>query len=202
MEGNGDKEKYMAVRDRRLRGGVPARSHLAIVNTDVSTPLRALFHQIIVYAGTGKIHTLFVLCHGYAGTNRRMLVSADVGGMGLQLGQEGVVHSNVGLWGQIKNKLRNIVIYACAAADTQPGNEASTADGRYLLGALALITNADVYASNRIQWYTTYQDLPAGAFNFGRWEGKLYKFAANTGLGSIVPSVPVELTRVLNGTAP
>jgi hypothetical protein len=122
--------------------------------------------------------------------------------MGLQLGTEGLLHSNVGLWGQIKNKVSNIVIYACAAADTEPGNENTTADGKYLMGALALTTNADVYASDRIQWYLTYKGLHNGAHNFGTWEGTLYKFPAQTGMGTAVASVPVELTAVLNGTAP
>ena len=195
-------QKYMAVRDRRLRGGIPAHAHLAIQNTDASTTLRGLFHHVIAYAGSGKIHSLFVLCHGYAGLNPRLHVSADAGGMGLQLGREGVMHSNVAQWSHIKNKVGNIVIYACAAADTERGSENTTADGRYLMGALALHTNADVYASNRIQWYSTYSGLRNGAFDFNAWEGDLYRFRASTGQGSVVASVPVEFTAVLNGTAP
>jgi hypothetical protein len=195
-------QRYMAVRDRRLMGGVPAHAHLAIQNTDAKTSVKGVLHQISAHAGAGKFHTLFILCHGYAGANLHLNVSADAGGMGLQLGKEGLLHSNVGLWGQIKNKVSNIVIYACAAADTEPGNENTKADGKYLMGALALTTNADVYASDRIQWYLTYKGLHNGAYNFGTWEGQLYKFPAQTGMGTAVASVPVELTAVLNGTAP
>jgi hypothetical protein len=194
-------QKYMALRDRRLQGGVPAHQHLAIENTGPATPLRGAFNHIRAYAGSGKIHTLFILCHGYAGENLRLQVSADAGGMGLQLGREGVMHANVGQWGHIKSKVSNIVVYACAAADTEPGNQYTAADGRYLMGALALSTGADVYASNRIQWYSTYNGLRNGAFNFSDWEGDLYRFPANTGQGAIVASAPVELTAVLNGTA-
>jgi hypothetical protein len=195
-------QNYMAVRDKRLQGGVPARPHLAIQNTDATTPLRGVFNHINAYARLGKIHSLFVLCHGYAGENDRLNFSADAGGMGLELGREDVTHANVGQWANIKNKVSNIVVYSCAAADTEPGNENTDADGRYLMGALALCTNADVYAADRIQWFGTYRDLPNGAFDFGAWEGDLYKFSANTGQGIVVASVPVEFTDVLNGTAP
>ena len=195
-------QRYMAVRDKRLMGGVPAHAHLAIYNTDATVPIRNVLNSINSYATAGKIHTLFILCHGYAGQNPRLHVSADAGGMGLQLGKEGLLHSNVAQWGHVKGKITNIVIYACAAADTQLGNEFTVADGRYLMGSLALSTNADVYASDRIQWYLTHKGLRNGAFNFGAWEGQLLKFSGSTGQGSAVAGVPVELTSVLTGTAP
>jgi uncharacterized protein YycO len=192
----------MAVRDKRLPGGVPSRANLAIHNTDASTPLRGLFNHVRLYAGAGKINSAFVLCHGYAGANKALNLSMDAGGMGLQLGQEGLRHSNVAEWTQIKNKVTNIIVYACAAADTQPGNENTKADGKYLMGALALHTNANVYAADKIQWYFTYRGMPTGAFNFGAWDGQLFMFSGSTGRGVPVPSVPVEFTDVLNGTAP
>lgn len=190
-------QKYMAVRDRRLRGGVPPREHLEIQNTDASTPLRSLFNHVTRYAGSGKIHSLFVLCHGYAGADKRINVSLDAGGMGLQLGREGLRHSNVAQWTQIKNKVSNIVVYSCAAADTQPGNENTNADGKYLMGALALHTNSDVYAADKIQWYYTYKGMPNGAFDFRDWEGQLYKFSAGNGLSSPVTKAPREFAELL-----
>ena len=189
----------MVVRDRRLHGGVPARHGLVIQNMDASTPMRILFNHVAHASQGGKIHTLFVLCHGYAGIDRRLRVSMDAGGMGLQLGKEGVTQQNVNAWTAIKNRVSNIVVYACAAADTQPGNEYTAADGRYLMGALALCTNADVYAADKIQWYHMYHGLRRGAFNFATWEGQLLRFSHDTGAGTPVPSVPVELTDVLNG---
>jgi len=180
---------------------VPARAHLAIYNTDATTPIRNVLNSITSYAGGGKIHTLFILCHGYAGENSRLRVSMDAGGMGLELGKEGLLHSNVDQWRQVRNKMENIVVYACAAADTQLGNELTKADGRYLMGALALQTNADVYAADSIQWYETYKGLRNGAFKFADWEGQLLKFSASTGMSVPVASVPDELTAVLHGTA-
>jgi len=187
----------MAIHDRRLRGGVPARPHLAIHNTDASTPLRTVFHHINHYAGSGKIHSLFILCHGYAGANKRLNMSLDAGGMGLQLGREGLHQANVNQWIQIKNKVRYIVIYACAAADTGLGNENTEADGRYLMGALALCTNADVFAANQIQYYYTHSNLRNGAFDFKDWDGDLYKFSAINGLGMTTNKAPVELAQLL-----
>ena len=92
----------------------------------------------------GKISGIFVLCHGYAGEIPRQQVCADAGGMGLQLGRDDVVHANVALWTAIQGCAENIVVYACAAGDTEPGSQGTTADGAYLMGALAIHTGATV----------------------------------------------------------
>jgi hypothetical protein len=195
---------YVALRDRRLKGGVPARPHLYIINTDGSTPLRTAFGGINSAArASGTIHTLFILCHGYAGSNPRLGVCMDAGGMGLQLGQENVLHNNVRMWMAIRNRVQNIVVYACAAADTEPGNEGTRADGRYLMGALAIHTNANVYAADRIQWYGTANNNPKGAFNFGAWEGQLWYFPPSGAPPSpLAGSPPAEFDDVIAGTAP
>lgn len=194
---------YLALRDRRLGGGVPARARLHIVNTDATTPLSGAFSQINAAARVGgKIHSMFVLCHGYAGSNQRARVSMDAGGMGLQLGREAVVHGNVNLWSAIKDKVQNIVVYSCGAADTQPGNEFTTADGRYLMGAMAIHTNANVFAADRIQWYSTHNGLANGRFDFGAWEGQLFFFPPSGGDPTPVAAPPVEFSAVMGGTAP
>ena len=141
-----------------------------------------------------------MLCHGYAGENARKKVCMDAGGMGLQLGSEGLMHSNVSLWKSIYNKVQNIVIYSCAASNTEHGDEGSTADGRYLMGALATYTNASVYAADRIQWYI--KDKIDNNIDFGDWEGTLWCFTPH----GIVPPLtvsraPIELGDVLSGAA-
>ena len=192
--------RYLALRDRRLEGGVPARPRLGIINTDEHTPLAEAFARIRGYVRLGRIHTLYILCHGYAGENPRGRVSMDAGGMGLQLGREDVTHANVGQWSAIKGGVANIVVHSCAAADTQPGNQGSVADGRYLMGALAIHTGADVYAADIIQWYHNYKDnLKRGRFEFGEWEGNLWHFPPNGAGGGIVPYAPVELADVFAG---
>lgn len=196
--------RYFALRDRRLEGGVPSRTNLSIFNTSESTPLANAFASIngVAAGAGGKIHSMFVLCHGYAGENTRTGMSMDAGGMGLELGREGVFHTNVAMWSAIANKVDNIVVYSCAASDTQPGNEGTTADGRYLMGAMAIHTNANVYAADRIQWYGTFNDLSNGRYEFGAWEGTLYKFPPSGNPPTIVARPPVEFTDVMMGSAP
>lgn len=194
---------YLALRDRRLAGGVPARGNLHIVNTSASIPLGNAFAQInSASKASGKIDTMFVFCHGYAGQNAAANVSMDAGGEGLQLGREGVFHRNVARWNAIANKVTNIVIYACAAANTEPGNQGTTADGRYLMGAIAIHTNANVYAADRIQWYSTYNGLANGRYEFGEWEGQLLYFPPSGAPPTVVASPPVEFADVMSGSAP
>jgi hypothetical protein len=193
---------YLALRDRRLQGGVPARSHLSIINTDATTPLATVFRQIkSVSQAVGMIHSMFILCHGYAGSNERRQVCTDAGGMGLQLARENVLHTNVDLWREIRNRVLNIVVYSCAAGDTQSGNEGTTADGRYLMGAMAIHTNATVYAADRIQWYGTFNNIPSGRFDFGAWEGQLWRFPSDGTRPIPVDRAPVEFADVMFGSA-
>lgn len=192
---------YVALHDRRLEGGVPNRPRLGIINTDEKTGLHSAFLQINGFAQWGKINSLFILCHGYAGENTKAAVCMDAGGMGLELEKEDVLHSNVIRWTAIKDKVSNIVVYACGACDTQPGNEGTDADGRYLMGALAIHTNAWVYAADKIQWYDTYKDLKDGRFDFGDWEGQLWAFPPNGSSPTPVLGAPVEFSNVMSGSA-
>jgi hypothetical protein len=196
--------RYLALHDRRLVGGVPARPWLYIMNTDSSIPLAAAFHEIsATVRWAGKIHTMFILCHGYAGENVRARVSTDAGGMGLQLGKEDMLHTNVDRWVAIRDRVESIVVYSCAAANTERGNEGTSADGRYLMGALAIYTNADVYAADRIQWYSTWQNKADGAFDWGKWEGKLWYFPPSGAPPTrVMGRAPVEFGDVLAGSAP
>jgi hypothetical protein len=194
---------YMALRDRRLQGGVPARPSLRIANVDGNTPLSSAFGSITAAARSGgRINTLFIFCHGYAGSNRNAQMSMDAGGMGLQLGRENVLHTNVGMWTSIRNKVDNIVVYSCAASNTEQGNQGTTADGKYLMGALALHTNATVFAADRIQWYSTYNGASNGRFEFGEWEGQLWEFPPDGTSPIPRDNAPVEFSDVMAGTAP
>lgn len=194
---------YLTLRDRRLSGGVPARKHLFIVNTNASMPLRDAFSRIRTAARVGgKLNSIFIMCHGYAGSNPNAQTSCDAGGMGLQLGREDVLHSNVSLWEAIKNSAENIVVYSCAAANTEPGNRGTTADGQYLMGALAIHTNAHVFAADRIQWYSTHNNLANGRYDFGAWEGRLWHFPPSGSSPNSVSRPPVEFSDVMNGKAP
>jgi len=195
--------RYLALRDRRLKGGVPARDRLYIINTDGTTPLARAFNEInatVRYAGA--FHTMFVFCHGYAGTNPRGLVSMDCGGQGLELGAESVLHRNVAMWSAIKNQVQHIVIYACAAANTLPDNFGTKYDGRYLMGALAIHTGAHVYAADLIQWYSRYGGLTNGRFMFRDWEGQLWYFPPSGDYPEVVSAPPVEFSDVMLASTP
>ena len=186
--------EYLILRDRRLHGNLPLLAAVAITcNLDGTTPLTNAFNRVntAITLNRGKLNTLFILCHGYAGSNNRAQMSMDAGGMGLQLGREDVLHSNVDKWTAIKDKVSNIVVYSCAASNTEAGNEGTTADGSYLMGALAIYTNADVYAADRIQWYQQ------NNYNFGNWEGQLKHFPPSGAPGTIVSRPPVELSEVI-----
>jgi len=165
---------------------------LNIISTSGSDPLQNVFDQVNeLKQEHGKMHSMFILCHGYAGSSSNLMMSGDFGGQGLQLGTENILHNNVSAWEEIEDTVSNIVVYACAAANTEAGNEFTTEDGEYLMGALAIHTNAVVYAADRIQWYTP------GDFDFGQWEGRLLKFKPSGAPPTEVSGVPVgfnELT--------
>lgn len=187
--------EYLILRDRRLSGSLPFLESIAITcNLNASTPLQTAFSRVdtAVMLNGGKLHTIFILCHGYAGSNRRARVSMDAGGMGLQLGKEDVLHSNVSMWEAISGKADNIVVYSCAASNTEAGNEGTAADGKYLMGALAIHTNATVYGGDRIQWYN-----PSN-YDFGRWEGQLWRFPPTGEPGTPATRPPVGLQEALD----
>ena len=188
--------RFVALRDQRLNGTVQVTPQLLTITVDEATSLFQAFHAIGTAAGPTRVKAMFVLCHGFAGQNKQRGLCMDAGGMGLLLGRENLRHSNVSFWRFMRERIENIVIYACAAADTQPGNEGSTSDGRYLMSALALHTNADVYAADRIQYY-----VPGigSSYNFGAWEGTLFHFTPSGAVNS-VRRAPYEFADVLNGS--
>lgn len=110
--------------------------------------------------------------------------------MGMQLGAEGVFHNNVSRWTAIAGTVKRIVVYACSAAATRPDNRGTTADGKYLMGALAIHTGAFVYAADQNQSYDTIGKH--GRFYMRDWEGQVWEFPPS-GAGpkqtTLVPSI-------------
>ena len=186
----------IVLHDVRLEGVAPAGRNISTMRLSESTPLASAFTLIRTLKQLDGMQRLFVLCHGYAGESERGEVCGDFGGMGLQLGADDVLHENISLWRSIRGCVSQIVVYSCGAADTQPENRGSHADGKYLMGALAIHTNATVYAADRIQWYDTGY-FGDGTINFGSWEGTLWKFQPS---GTFAPApgnrVPVEVGEV------
>lgn len=181
---------FIILRDLRLGGNLTARC--PVVNAGPATTLSAIFSSIRAACGaSGRIDTLFILCHGYAGTNDRARVCMDAGGMGLELGGEALLHTNVSRWEAIAGLCQHIVVYACAAANTEVGNEGSRADGKYLMGALAIHTRATVYAADRIQWYDPRK------MDFGEWEGNLWAFTPSSAPATVAKAAPTDISALL-----
>lgn len=189
--------EYVVLRDLRLTGNLPGTTaswwhNLNHVSVYASIHLRTAFRLIRDYhTEHGKMHSLFILCHGFAGSSTVRQQSGDFGGQGLQLGLENVTHANVGNWTAIAGFFENIVVYACGAANTEQGAEFTAEDGQYLMGALAIHTRADVYAANRIQWYNPRN------FDFGSWEGQLYRFPPSGQGATPVSAPPVEFSSMV-----
>jgi hypothetical protein len=187
------KSNFVVLHDNRLKGVMPPRRpHLRVINVGEHISLHLVFGHI---KATKHIHTIFILCHGYAGEDPKGARCLDRGEGGLELGKEEVIHSNVAMWRTIVNSAENIVVYACGAGDTQPGYEGTDFDGRYLMGALAIHTNSTVFAADRVQFY-----LPnnGGHIDFGDWEGTLWRFPPNGAAPSAVPRAPVELNDIVS----
>lgn len=185
--------KSVILHDRRLAGGAPIGRGITTIRLDGSTLLSLAFSAIKTLVRLDGMQNLYILCHGYAGQSERGLVCGDMGGEGLELGKEGVMHTNVARWSALRGDLENIVVHSCGAADTQPENVGTHADGKYLMGSLAIHTSATVYAGDRIQWYAG----ATGTIDFGKWEGTLWKFTPS-GSFSAAPGnrVPLELLHV------
>jgi hypothetical protein len=130
----------------------------------------------------------------------------EVGKADLQLGREGLNHGNVASWAAIREKTQDIVVYSCLAAYTRPGLTpmGTTVDGTSLMRKLAQYTNATIYASNQVQWYS-HGGTSRGAYDFGEWEGTLLRFRPSGVVDEIrgnTIKAPVEISEVFSGKAP
>jgi hypothetical protein len=207
-------DRFVMIRDFRIDAGIPNRPGLGIINTDDMTPLGWVFRTVNAYARWGQLKAIFILAHGSkAGVDAQPRTDGvrsfhgptatckDAGGMGISLGAEGIRHTNVHLWSAIRGAAENIVVYSCAAADTQPGNQGTVADGRYLMGALAIHTRAAVYAATQIQRFTTYKHLADGRFMHKGWSGQLLRFPSDGSRGiPVSKSLKFDFSQVMAGT--
>ena len=154
---------------------------------------RSLKDGFRLIASKAPVTCLFIVAHGLEGALEVGSSTQYVSGLGIGLGIEGIFNSNVGMWGQIKGKVQNIVVYACNAATTDsPMMRGSIADGKYMMGQLAIFTGANVYAADRLQSADIGDNV-----DFGPWEGQVFEFSP-TGLGGPrkVDKPPYELKDV------
>ena len=155
--------------------------------------LRSLKEGFRLIASKAPVTCLFIVAHGLEGRVEVGSSTQHASGLGIGLGFEGIFNSNVGMWAQIRGKVQNIVVYACNAATTDsPMMRGSIADGKYMMGQLAIFTGANVYAADRLQAADIGDNV-----DFGPWEGQVFEFSP-TGLGSPRPvdKPPYELKDV------
>ncbi|WP_128548718.1 hypothetical protein [Larkinella soli] len=184
--------RNMIVHDNRLEGNPPLGYAANIYHVDDTTSTAHIFDWVATHASRiGGISRLYIMCHGYAGGNDFEMVSADVGGLGLQLGRDSLTLGNVRVVAPLRNRVQRIIIYACAAADNSMARYSPAADGHRLMGELAYYSGAYVVAADRIQWYS--RVTVSGSFSyiggrgdtnmidFGAWEGTVYEFPPDAG---------------------
>lgn len=189
---------HYVLHDKRVRVQIPSTPHLTVLHTQKGAPLHPLLLRVAEAGRATPLNTLFIVAHGVETSwNFEDAVCSPTisGGRGIALG-EGVRHTNVANWSILANRVKHIVVYSCSAADTGKGNEGTDADGFYLMGALAIHTNAYVYASQSVQIYTLHR---GGLLHLGKWEGELLRFPPTGAPPQTVRQAPHELDMVLAG---
>jgi hypothetical protein len=179
--------KAMLVHDMRLSGTTPANLAQNNYEVDGTVTIQHAFDWIHSYAQTqGGLDVLYIMCHGFEANwnlGDQTCTNFQVGGFGLALCAEGLSLSNVGIAGTIKGDVKTIYIFACATAQTGPGNEGTVADGMKFCGQIAMNTAATVIAATDTQFYSTdttfWQWITGqqGEIDFGNWDGTVYTFS-------------------------
>lgn len=166
----------MVIHDRRLNGTTPAYYNF-VLQVNQRTDIR---HIVEVTARRARqvrrLARLHILCHGFESNwdlGGQLCLPAAHGGFGLQLGLQGLNLFNYGLAAAWKGLVSEIVVFACAPADTYRGNAGTWGDGRRFCGYLALTTGARVIAARDTQYYFDTH----GPIDFGDWEGPVYEFS-------------------------
>ncbi len=181
----------MLVHDMRLAGQTPGGLAENNYEVDGTVTIQHMIDWIHSYATSqGGLDNLYIMCHGYEANwnlGDQTCTNFQVGGFGLALCAEGLDLTNASLTAALKGDIRTITIFACATADTGPGNAGTAADGMRFCGEIALWTGATVIAATQTQFYsldrTFWQWITGktGTINFGTWEGPVYSFSPNDG---------------------
>ena len=190
----------MLVHDLRLAGNTP--SNLAENNYEVdgtvsiSHALDWIHNYSVQQGGLDK---LYILCHGYEvnwNLGDQTCTPFQQGGFGLALCAEGLSLSNADAVTVLKGDVTEITIFACATADTGPGNTGTAADGMRFCGEIALYTGATVIAATQTQFYSNERSFwqwitgQRGQIDFGCWEGPVYSFSPDDGAPTLIHPGP------------
>lgn len=175
----------MVIHDRRLTGDTPAYYNF-VMQVNQQTHIRHIVEVVARRARqVRKLNRLHILCHGYESNwdlGGQMCLPAAHGGFGLQLGNEGLNLFNYGLTSAWKGLVDEIVLFACAPADTYRGNVGTWGDGRRFCGYLALTAGARVIAARDTQIY----HYGNGPIDFRDWEGPVYEYSDANPEGTLI----------------
>ncbi len=176
----------MIVHDRRLKGKPPA-GYNYVLQVNEHTSIQHIIQTVAHYGKMKKLSPLHILCHGFEADwnlRQRICTPANHGGFGLLLGTENLTLYNVNKLTAWRGLIDVIVLFACAPADTGPGNAGTRGDGRRLLGEMALWTDARVIGARDTQFYN--DATGKKTIDFGAWEGPVYEFSPGQPYGDLV----------------
>jgi hypothetical protein len=174
----------MIIHDLRLHGATPLNYNY-VMETNANITIDYVVGRVAHFGRMQKLTGLHIFCHGFEADwnlTAKMCMPTAHGGFGLQLCKEGLTLLNVSKVAAWKGLVQRIVLFACAPADTAPGNAGTYGDGKRFCGELALWSDAEVIAARDTQYYdrttATYSGgrSVANTIEFGAWEGPVYKF--------------------------
>lgn len=191
--------KRLVLLDFRLTGMVTDGIG-EIIHVGGRTDIQKAFNKIATKArAVGGLDDLLICCHGFEEVLEDFdhSLSFVSGGFGLQLCNENLTLANVSVTAVLRAlpplvpAVKRIVVFSCAAAETNKAARAAGSEGRRLMGSMALFSGARVVASDTTQIYTAIPSLAqslrsAGGENdwridFGEWEGNVFEFSPEDG---------------------
>jgi hypothetical protein len=169
----------MIIHDARLLGVTPS-DYDFVFEVDDMTAIDTILRVVANFGRNYELDDLHILCHGFEANwdvGGQMCMPQAHGGFGLQLGRDNLTLFNASKTAVWKDLIGNIVLFACAPADTGDGNRGTYGDGKRFCGELALWTNATVIAARDTQYYDHAED--GEEIDFGDWEGPVYQFTSD-----------------------
>ena len=166
----------MVIHDSRLIGTTPAYYNY-VFQVGQRTHIRNIVEVTARRARQSRrLARLHILCHGFENNwnlGAGMCTPSAHGGFGLQLGTEGLSLFNYGLTAAWNGLVDEIVLFACAPAETYAPNVGTWGDGSRFCGYLALTTGARVIAGRDTQYY----HHTNGPIDFRDWEGPVFEYS-------------------------
>jgi hypothetical protein len=191
--------KRLVLLDSRLIGMV-TDSIGEVIRVGAGTGIRQAFDKVALHAfARGGLDDLLICCHGFEAMFEDYdgQLSFMSGGFGLKLCAENLSLENVAVTAVLRSippevpLVKRIVVFSCAAADTHRLTKNLGADGKRLMGAMALMTGARVVASTATQFFDRIPSMAqslrsAGGkddwrIDYGEWEGDVFEFSPADG---------------------